>query len=338
MQLVSIIVPIYNVENYLPKCIESILAQTYTNIEVILVDDGSQDSCPQICDEYADKDSRVRVIHQANGGRSRARNVGLDVATGDYIMFADADDWVDADYVEKLYKIAMSYNAQLVVGRYRLVYSDYVLDESTGETLVLEGQEPLEFYVRGHASYQKANAVWVKLYQKELLDGIRFVEDKYFEDVMFVTQVYAKCTKCVYFDQAIYNYNIATPTSITYAGVNELTFRDEIPIFNEKEQYLEDLNRKDLADAFSFFKFKRLLTYYCDCYRVGTKESRCYAKRIWKIVKDEQKKVLRLCAQKEGVALERLGMRLFLCAGWLYRCFLVTLRIYGKWRKRIVCK
>lgn len=338
MQLVSIIVPVYNVENYLPKCIDSILSQTYTHIEVILVDDGSKDNCPRICDEYASKDSRVRVIHQANGGRSRARNVGIDAAIGDYIMFVDADDWVDVDYVERLYELAITNNAQLVVGRYRLVYSDYVQDESTGEVLVLEGQKPLEFYVRGRGNYQNANAVWVKLYQKELLEGIRFVEGKYFEDVMFVTKVYNKCTKCVYYDQAFYNYNIATPTSITFAGVNELTFRDEIPIFNEKEQYLAELNRKDLADAYTFFKYKRLLTYYCDCYSVGTKESKHYAKRIRKIVKDEHKKVRRLCNQKEGVMLERLGIQIFLCNGWLYRFYLEMIKIYGKWRKRISCK
>ena len=338
MQLVSIIVPIYNVESYLPKCIESILAQTYSEIEVILVDDGSQDGCPQICDEYAGKDSRIRVIHQVNGGRSCARNVGLEAATGDYIMFVDADDWVDADYVDKLYELAVANHAQLVVGRYRLVYSDYVQDESTEELLVLEGQEPLEFYVNGCGNYQNANSVCVKLYQKELLEEIRFVEGKYFEDVMFVTQVYAKCTKCVYYDQAFYNYNIATPTSITFSGVTELTFRDEIPVFNEKEQYLLGLNRKDLADAYAFFKYQRLLTYYRDCYSAGTKKDRGYAKRIWQIVKSEQKKVYRLCNQKEGVMLERLGVRIFLCNGWLYRCFLEALRIYGKWRNRIVCK
>lgn len=338
MQLVSIIVPVYNVENYLPKCIESILSQTYADIELILVDDGSQDNCPQICDNYASKDNRVRVIHQANGGRSRARNVGIDAATGDYIMFVDADDWVDADYVERLYELAISNQAQLVVGRYREIYSDCVQDESTGDVLVLKGQEPLEFYVRGRGDYQNANAVWVKLYQKELLEGVRFVENKYFEDVMFVTKVYNKCAKCVYYDQALYNYNIATPTSITFAGVNELTFRDEIPIFNEKEQFLVDLNRIDLSDAYAFFKYKRLLTYYCDCYGAGTKESKTYAKRIWQIVKGEQKKVCRLCNQKEGVMLERLGMRIFLCSGWLYRCYLEMIKIYGKWRKRILCK
>ena len=338
MQLVSIIVPVYNVENYLPKCIESILEQTHNRIELILVDDGSKDRCPQICDEYAEKDDRIRVIHQINGGRSHARNVGIDAATGDYIMFVDGDDWVDADYVQKLYEFAMDSHAQLVVGRYKQVFTDYVEDESTGEILVLEGQEPLEFYVRGHGNYQNANSVCVKLYQRELLEGIRFVEGKYFEDVMFVTQVYAKCTKCIYYDRALYNYNIATPTSITYAGVNELTFRDEIPIFNEKEQYLLELDRKDLADAYAFFKYKRLLAYYCDCYSVGTKESRSYAGRIRKVVRNERKKVRSLCGQKEGVALERLGMRIFLCSGWLYRCFLEALKIYGKWRKRIVCK
>lgn len=338
MQTVSIIIPIYNVENYLRKCIESVIYQTYTNIEIILVDDGSQDACPQICDEYEKKDARIRVIHQNNGGRSRARNVGIRNATGEYLMFVDGDDWIDNNCIEELYKLAISESAQLIVGRYRQVFSDSVQDGSTGEMLVLQGQEPLEFYVRGYANYQNANSVCVKLYKRELVEGIYFEEGKYFEDVMFVTKIYAKCTKCIYYDQALYNYNIATPTSITFAGVNELTFRDEIPCFNEKEQFLLSLGRKDLSDTYSFFKNQRLLSYYIDCYVAGTKENIQFAKRIRRIIKSEQNKIHNLCKKREGVMLERLGISMFLYSGWLYRCFFSMIKIYGKWRKRITCR
>lgn len=104
--LISVIVPCYNVEEYLPKCIESILNQTYRNLEILLVDDGSPDNCGRICDEYAAKDSRIRIIHKKNGGLSDARNAALDVMTGEYVTFIDSDDYVSDDYVEYLYPLA----------------------------------------------------------------------------------------------------------------------------------------------------------------------------------------------------------------------------------------
>lgn len=106
--LVSVIVPIYNVEPYLRKCVDSILAQTYINLEVILVDDGSPDGCPAICDEYKEKDERVKVIHKSNGGLSDARNAGLDAMTGEYVTFVDSDDWLEFDVIQTLVNEAAS--------------------------------------------------------------------------------------------------------------------------------------------------------------------------------------------------------------------------------------
>ena len=117
-KMISVVVPIYNVSKYLPKCIESILHSTYKNLEVILVDDGSTDECPTICDDYAKKDSRIKVIHKKNGGLSDARNKGLDIATGEYISFIDSDDYIDADLYESVIK-EFDENIDVVVfGRY----------------------------------------------------------------------------------------------------------------------------------------------------------------------------------------------------------------------------
>ena len=114
--LVSIIVPIYKVEPYLRRCLNSIVNQTYTNLEIILVDDGSPDGCPQICDEYAAKDKRIVVIHKKNGGLSDARNTGLDICKGEYISFVDSDDWVDEGYIEKLLSFTQKENADIAIG------------------------------------------------------------------------------------------------------------------------------------------------------------------------------------------------------------------------------
>ena len=110
MKKVSVIVPVYNVENYLEECVNSILNQTYENLEIILVDDGSTDNCPQICDDWAKKDKRIKVIHKANGGVSSARNVGLDNATGEYIGFVDSDDYIDITMYEKMLKLLKKEN------------------------------------------------------------------------------------------------------------------------------------------------------------------------------------------------------------------------------------
>ena len=112
-QLVSIIVPIYNVEKYIKECIDSIINQTYKNLEIILVDDGSPDCCPKICDEYSKKDKRIKVIHKENGGLSSARNAGLDVAKGEYVSFIDSDDVVDEKFIETLYNLCIENNCDI---------------------------------------------------------------------------------------------------------------------------------------------------------------------------------------------------------------------------------
>ena len=118
--LISIIVPVYNVEAYLAKCVDSILAQTYTNLEIILVNDGSSDGCGRICDEYAKQDKRIKVIHKQNGGLSDARNVAIDVATGEFITFIDSDDYVTDDYIMTLYSLIEKYGRRLKVPCFRV--------------------------------------------------------------------------------------------------------------------------------------------------------------------------------------------------------------------------
>ncbi len=333
-ELITVMVPVYNVQGYLPQCIESIINQTYSNLEILLIDDGSTDECPKICDKFALEDERIRVVHRQNGGRSVARNTALEQAKGEYLLFVDGDDWIDSDCVEVLYSHIKKENAQLALGRYRSVYTDKIVDGSTNELMVLRGEEPLEFYVRGKGAYQNTNSVCVKLYSRELLLDIRFEEGKYFEDVMFVTRVFSKCTSCVYLDTALYNYNIATPTSITFAGVTDLTFRDEIPCFYEKEEFLKQRGREDLAATYAFFRYERLLTYYRDSYYADTKKSKGYAKRIRKIIKNDRAKIHDLCKAGEGVKWSRMALKIFLLSSTMYRLYFQLMRWYGERKKR----
>lgn len=216
---VSIIVPVYNVEKFLRECIDSILAQSFTNFELILVDDGSIDNCPVICDEYADKDHRVKVIHKPNGGISSARNAGIDIARGNYIGFVDSDDLVEPDMYEKLIQTTLRNHADLCLCR-------VVAATEEGERkpnnryfgfgdAVLRGNEVLEILVKGGSTYYES--VWNKLYRRELFAQLRFLEGKYHEDAFLIHHIYGLCSRIVFVEDALYIYRLRS-NSIMRAG------------------------------------------------------------------------------------------------------------------------
>jgi len=179
--LINIIVPIYNVEQYLRKCIDSILSQTYTNLRVIFVDDGSSDNCGQICDEYAKTDDRVTIIHRQNGGLSAARNSGLDICEGEYVAFVDGDDYVVLDYIEFLYKLLKENSADISQCGWYIEYSqNRIMDSSRKHTtFTLNSSQAI-----GSLCYNGIYNVgaWGKLYKLKLFKKVRFPEGRIFED------------------------------------------------------------------------------------------------------------------------------------------------------------
>lgn len=200
---ISIIVPVYKVEKYLDKCVTSILNQTFTDFELILVDDGSPDNSGKMCDEYAKKDYRVRVIHKANGGLSDARNVALDVACGKYIGFIDSDDYIDQDMYETLYKNLKDSNADLsVIGMYD-VYANRepkIVDE---ELFVLNQKEAIKFALDGRKLAVSANN---KLYKRELFEEIRYPKGKLTEDAFVIMEILLRCATVVISTKQKYYY------------------------------------------------------------------------------------------------------------------------------------
>ena len=206
MPEISIIVPIYNVEPYLPRCLDSILAQTFTDFELILVDDGSPDQCGEICDNAKEQDKRIRVIHKKNGGLSDARNVGIDVAKGDYLLFIDSDDFVAPNMVEKLYKAlnendadyAMCGTVKVLDGKELAVVSKTQLQNRTLtnlEALALI-KEPNTMFV----------AAWNKLYKKELFSSIRFPVGKLYEDEATIYKITYLCKRVTIISDELYFY------------------------------------------------------------------------------------------------------------------------------------
>ena len=202
--LLSIIVPVYKVENYLPKCIDSILAQTFTDFELILVDDGSPDDCPALCDAAAEKDARVRVIHQKNGGLSAARNAGLDAARGAWIGFVDSDDYIAPEMYEVLYQAVQSTGADLALCDYAEVDEagtpcpQMHVSLSEGE---LTGQELLK-----RASGLMVQLAWNKLYRRAIFTQLRYPEGKLNEDLFLIPEVCLQIQKAVVVPKALYYY------------------------------------------------------------------------------------------------------------------------------------
>lgn len=204
--LISIIVPVYNVSSYLPRCIDSILAQTYDNFELYLVDDGSTDESGRLCDEAAGKDQRIKVIHKPNGGQSSARNMALDVMSGEYVTFADSDDYLDAGYLEYLYGLLRNNDAEISISAH------YYVDEEGKETGRSGSKTELMTFTGVEAvrdqCYQKNvdNFVWGKLYKAELFDDVRFPEGKIYEELGTNYRLYLKCSKIVLGNGSFYRY------------------------------------------------------------------------------------------------------------------------------------
>ena len=201
MPAVSVIVPVYNVEAFLPECVDGILAQTFEDFECILVDDGSPDGCPALCDAFAERDGRVRVVHQVNAGISGARNAGMDIARGEWLTFIDSDDIVRRTYLEELYHAALRHNADVSC------CSSFAFTQRERETavppLVLTGREALASRYRdGKFPF----TAWGKLYSRKAVEGHRFPVGLNHEDEYFNNHVLPGCSRVVYFPRPLYGY------------------------------------------------------------------------------------------------------------------------------------
>ncbi|MCI8788861.1 MAG: glycosyltransferase family 2 protein [Lachnospiraceae bacterium] len=193
MPLVSVIVPVYKVEQYIESCLDAVKSQTYENLEIILIDDGTPDSSGEICERYAEQDSRMVVYHKQNGGLSDARNYGIDCAKGEYITFIDSDDRVDIDYVEYLYRLIRKYECMLALCTHRILYENGKMVEiGAGGEEILDEETCLERMLYHDVIDTSA---WAKLYHRKILEGIRFPKGKLFEDIGTVYKTFLKSKK-----------------------------------------------------------------------------------------------------------------------------------------------
>ncbi len=203
--LITVIVPVYKVENYIRRCLDSIVAQSYRNLEVILVDDGSPDNCGKICDEYAERDKRIRVIHKENEGLSKARNDALDACKGDYVLCVDSDDFLHRDMVKRLLDAAHEYDAEVVVGCHYELNKDRLLikERICDHVISMDKMEALEALIKDEDIKSYA---WGKLYKAQLFDGVRYPEGRNYEDVATTYLLFDKAKRVVKIPEYLYFY------------------------------------------------------------------------------------------------------------------------------------
>ena len=256
-ELISIIVPIYNVENYLRMCLDSIQNQTYQNFECLLINDGSPDNSPDICREYVAKDARFHYFEKENGGLSSARNFGIERSTGAYLTFVDSDDWLEHDALDRLYGALRKEGADISIGRYncydesRCQYLFY--DSNPDDSLeVIDGKE----IIGREAVEEMRNGNWtvayLKLFKRELLENLPFPLGKIAEDTYWTWKVLLRASRVVYLNSYIYWYRIGLSSTLSNTW-SEKRIYDEIEAREEKISILASLNY-DLANHILIYK------------------------------------------------------------------------------------
>ncbi len=266
MSLFSIIVPVYKVEEYIDKCVMSILNQTFSDFELILVDDGSPDRCPQICDEYAERDERITVIHKPNGGVSSARNEALKIAKGKYIWFVDSDDYVEENSLEILSDYIHNTPADL-----------YVFEHGFFEKYEVTDFDSLlcDHYYKYHFGFEP----WNKVYKRSLItDNNMFfdTQEKVGEDLLFNINYYTKMKACLFINEKLYHYTVRENSAMTSKD-NERYIK-QMRLFSKIKKELEgSVSQENLAvlfimhmvsglnqsfNHFDFFKFRRIIKEY----------------------------------------------------------------------------
>lgn len=249
--IISIIVPVYNVKEYLNECVESIVNQSYTALEIILVDDGSTDGSAEICDNWLKKDSRIRVIHKENGGLSDARNAGMSIATGEYIGFVDGDDKITHGMYSRLYDLMVSKQADMVCCSHsRFGLLNYT-KECAGEICCYTQEEFLNVYMQYPRWFSPT--AWSKLYKAENIKGIFFEKGVFYEDIMWTLKCALKCSKIVYANEALYQYRCRDGSIITTGvscdgRIGEKEVTDHIYEFKKLENYWRGKGNSTYAD------------------------------------------------------------------------------------------
>lgn len=299
--LVSVIVPVYNVEQYIQRCITSILNQTYKNIELILIDDGSTDRSGEICDTYK-HDSRVKVLHKENGGQASARNRGLDIAKGSWITFVDSDDFITPDYVEYLLMLCKKYSVPI---------SQCGAVRGTDAVFPIDRTQIREVKWNIHDLYSSSTRdfrgiVWAKMYSREIIGDLRFPEGYIFEDEDFAFKVSYFAGEMVISNRHLYYYYMTDNSTIR--GKKTHINYDFIQIFDERIRFLKNYEENEMIDITNKELCIRLMLRYCTAKKNNMNDADC------KKIKNEFRKRYMTIQKKKPIPIkERIAICIFYC-------------------------
>lgn len=261
MPKVSIIVPIYNVEKYLDRCMQTLINQTLQDIEIIMVDDGSPDNCPKLCDKYAQKDNRIKVIHKRNGGLSDARNAGLEIATGEYVAFIDSDDYTSIEAYETLYNKAKETNADIVYAGFTMHNSDGTENKCFVLNQIWEGKNIIPFLKSMIFDTKKDidtiwMSVWNGIYKRNIIEknNIRFLSEREYlsEDILFHIMLIPLCKKIVCIPYTFYHY-CYNGISLTHSSFNTKKIDCNFRLFELLMKIADDYNLPEKKEDIILF-------------------------------------------------------------------------------------
>lgn len=322
MVQLSVIVPVYNVESYLKRCVDSILEQTFEEFEVILVDDGSLDNSSEICNKYSESDKRVKVIHKKNGGLSSARNAGLNIAKGEYIAFIDSDDYVSKDMFKTMINLALSNNYDIVSCGFKRFYENSCNEPVCRGTIYKYSNiEALSNYLLEYDNVNRKidTVVWNKIYKRELFNDITFPEGKIYEDGYVTYKLLYKANNIAHIDDELYYY-FQRQDSISNSGFSEndvKSYDDWRDIF--RFVYINANSLSSLAGN-KYIK-KNINMYIKICkYKRKNNNSQNYKRSIRSDLMEDFKKLIKLDINKES----KLELRLFMIN---YRLVMVSRKL-----------
>lgn len=266
MLKISIVVPIYKVEQYIDKCINSLINQTYENIEIILVDDGSPDNCPQICDKYTENEKRIKVIHKKNGGLSDARNVGVNNCTGEYVLFVDSDDFIELNTIEKFVGVMSTNKPDIVVGNAVKLINDKKTSMNhiyINNSSIISGKDYLKCELKNGTMYM---AAWLNMYRIDFLseNNFKFKVGLLHEDEQFTPRVFLKAERVIATDIVFYNYLIreGSITTSKHKVKNALHLIDTCKELEKIYSKIEDADLKKLLND-------SLVNKYLNAFQIG---------------------------------------------------------------------
>ena len=257
--LISVIVPVYKVEDYLEKCIQSIINQTYNNLQIILVDDGSPDNCGKICDVYAKKDKRIEVVHKNNGGLSDARNVGINKAKGEYIAFVDSDDYIEKSMYKDMYNLMEKRKADVCICNFYNVEGNNKSLKNPNKGI--QEYDKISILKEILLDTKVQSYAWNKLYKKEVFNNIKYPVGKKYEDIGTTFYILEKCNKIIVTGKPEYYYLNRKDSIVN--NVNEQTIIDYIELIIKRYDYIEK-NLKELDKYNKYYLAKTLITAYYD--------------------------------------------------------------------------